>query len=86
METKLNKILLASVSHEFRTPLNAINANSMLMATNPQQIQINKRPLQIISASVELMLSLVEDILDLAKLGSGNFKLVMTEFSLKELL
>ena len=34
MQTKLNKILLASVSHEFRTPLNAINANCLLMSMN----------------------------------------------------
>jgi len=70
MQVKLNKILLASVSHEFWNPLNAVqnNANQILQVLGVQYKGLVKWQIQIISSCCSMMLSLIEDILDNAKL------------------
>ena len=62
---------LAHMSHEFRTPLNAILGFTQLMHRdtnlNPQQ----REYLDIINSSGEHLLELIDDVLDLAKIEAG---------------
>jgi PAS domain S-box-containing protein len=68
---------LASMSHELRTPLNAVIGftGTLLMELpgplNPQQ----QRQLQIVQASGKHLLSIINDLLDLAKIESGKVQL-----------
>lgn len=85
---KVHMLLLASISHEYRTPLNAILANTNLIK---QQMKARAddsldRPLHIVSSSVDLLLSLVDDILDSAKMERGAFRLNESEFQLTPLM
>jgi signal transduction histidine kinase/DNA-binding NarL/FixJ family response regulator len=76
---------VANMSHELRTPLNAILGFSQLMnreSLTPQQ----KENLGIINRSGEHLLSLINDILDLAKIESGKMTLYPTDFDLDRLL
>jgi signal transduction histidine kinase/DNA-binding NarL/FixJ family response regulator len=77
---------LANMSHELRTPLNAILGFSQLLnretsLTNQQQEHIG-----IINRSGEHLLSLINDVLDLAKIESGKMTLYPTDFDLYALL
>ena len=74
---------LASMSHELRTPLNAIIGFSEVLSekmfgeVNDKQMQY----LKTINASGQHLLSLINDILDLAKIEAGRMDLDLTTFN-----
>lgn len=76
---------LYSMSHEIRTPLNAILGFSQLidMTTDNEKTKGNTQ--EIISAGHHL-LTLIDDVLDLSKIESGNTKLSIEKHSLKLIL
>jgi PAS domain S-box-containing protein len=73
---------LASMSHELRTPLNSIIGFSSLLAQgisgplSPEQ----QRQVEMINHSGRQLLSLVGDVLDLAKIEAGRVELMVDEF------
>ncbi|PSB05097.1 ATP-binding protein [Merismopedia glauca] len=73
---------LANMSHELRTPLNAILGFSQLMNREASLTKQQQDNLSIINRSGEHLLSLINDILDLAKIESGNTALYPTDFDL----
>jgi PAS domain S-box-containing protein len=68
---------LASMSHELRTPLNAIIGftGTLLMQLPGPLTQDQAKHLTTIEASAEHLLSLINDLLDLAKIESGKVEL-----------
>jgi protein-histidine pros-kinase len=68
---------LASMSHELRTPLNGIIGftGTLLMQLAGPLTSDQERQLQIIEKSAEHLLSLLNDLLDLAKIESGKVEL-----------
>jgi signal transduction histidine kinase/DNA-binding response OmpR family regulator len=77
---------LANMSHELRTPLNAILGFSQLMNREKSLTQQQQENLGIINRSGEHLLSLINDVLDLAKIESGKMTLYPTDFDLYALL
>jgi signal transduction histidine kinase len=77
---KLKSAFLANMSHEIRTPLNAIVGFSNLMEDADEDER--KEYVKIINTNNELLLRLISDILDLAKIESGVIQLEFTEFDL----
>ncbi len=76
------------VSHEFRTPLNAIQALTRLLLEHtdgPLSAEQEKQVTYIRSASGELT-EMVNDLLDLAKVESGKADLRMTRLDVAQLL
>lgn len=74
---------LATMSHELRTPLNAIIGFSEVMereAFGPMENDHYKDYVRDISGSGRHLLSIVNDILDLARIESGNDELYEDEF------
>jgi signal transduction histidine kinase len=76
---------LADMSHELRTPLNAISGFSQVLR---KQLlgEINEKQaeyLDDILASARHLLSLIDDVLDLAKVEAGQIDLEVTPFSLR---
>ena len=70
---------LASMSHELRTPLNAIIGftGTLLMKLPGPLTQEQTKQLQTVQKSAKHLLSLITDLLDLAKIGSGKVTLMM---------
>ncbi|HUV41783.1 MAG TPA: ATP-binding protein [Sedimentisphaerales bacterium] len=87
---KANKIkseFLANISHEFRTPLNAILGFADIIREKPQVLenQKTKRYAENIIAGGKRLLNMVNDLLDLAKIEAGKMQLHMEDVQVPQL-
>lgn len=76
---------IASMSHELRTPLNAILGFSKKMSHDSTLTPSNIRNLEIINSSGEHLLSMINEILDMSKIESGEMNLNLSSFDLTTL-
>jgi cell cycle sensor histidine kinase DivJ len=75
---------LATMSHELRTPLNAIIGFSEMIAQEQTLMlgaQQRKEYAELIHASGQHLLSVVNGILDMSKMESGNFEIASEPFA-----
>jgi len=77
---------LANTSHEIRTPLNAIVGLSYLMSQRPEQDAWNMEKLGQITDASRHLLSIINNILDIARIESGKFQLEEVDFLLEDVL
>jgi PAS domain S-box-containing protein len=79
---------LASMSHELRTPLNAIIGftGTMLMKLPGPLNDEQEQQLRIVQSSARHLLSLINDILDLAKVESGKLELHAEEILIRDIV
>ena len=88
---KANKIkseFLANISHEFRTPLNAILGFAQVLREKPLGLSKAKsqRYAENIITSGNSLLNMINDLLDLAKARAGKMDLHIQEVSVPDLL
>ncbi len=81
---KLKSAFLANMSHEIRTPMNGVLGFVQLLKDEIGS-ERQKRFINIIESSAEQLLNLINDILDLSKIESGQTKLKFSEFDLVSL-
>jgi len=74
-------MFIANMSHEIRTPLNGIIASTELLKRRIRG-ERDLKFLENISDSGEHLLSVVNDVLDISKIESGKFDIVLDEFDL----
>jgi PAS domain S-box-containing protein len=79
---------LASMSHELRTPLNSILGftGTLLMELPGSLTEDQKKQLRIVESNGKHLLSLINDLLDLAKIESGNVELNLEELTCRSVL
>ncbi len=77
---------LSHMSHELRTPLNAILGFSRLMERNPNLTETQTENLGLIYQSGENLLRLVNDVLAVSRIDTGNEKLDVTVTDLLQLM
>ena len=82
---KAEQQFLANMSHEIRTPLNAIIGMAHLCHDTPLT-QEQSEYLDIMKSSADILLGLISDILDLAKIQAGEIEIQKKEFDLVELI
>src|SRR5438132_8900392 len=77
---------LASMSHELRTPLNAIIGftGTLLMKLPGPLTEEQKKQLQTVRTSANHLLSLINDLLDLAKISAGKVTLAFEPVVLQD--
>ncbi len=81
---RLKSDFLATMSHELRTPLNSIIGFSEVLSTNDGLTEKQKRYAANIQSSGKMLLSMINDILDLAKIESGKMEVRVEDFSIRD--
>jgi PAS domain S-box-containing protein len=77
---------IAVVSHELRSPLNAILGWTSALRRAPHEEQIYDRGLEAIQRSARMQSQLIEDLLDTARAVSGKLKLEVRPIDLEEVI
>ncbi|HNX90870.1 MAG TPA: PAS domain S-box protein [Candidatus Omnitrophota bacterium] len=76
---------LANVSHDIRTPMNAIMGfNNMLCSTKLDEKQ--KKFVKIINDNAQNLLALIDDVLDMSRIESGKINLRSDVFCMKDIV
>ncbi len=81
---KMKNAFIANMSHEIRTPLNAIVGFSRLI-TETENASEQQEFLTIINNNSDLLLQLINDILDFAKIESGTLNYNISNVDLKDI-
>lgn len=82
---RLKSAFLANMSHEIRTPLNAIVGFSQLLAETDDPEERHEF-VEIIDSNNRMLLQLISDIPDLAKIESGTMDFKFADMSIKEVI
>ena len=77
---------LANMSHELRTPLNAILGYAQILKRDRNLANDQRRGLDTIQTSGELLLTLINDILDLARIEAGRIEIAANPVNLPAFL
>ncbi len=82
---KAKSVFLANMSHAFRIPMNSIiGMSELLFKTDLTKKQFNF--LNVIIKSAENLMVIVNDLLDISKIESGEITLINKTFSLKDVI
>ena len=73
-QTERKSAFLASMSHEFRTPMNAIKGftNLVLRRGKDELSERNQENLQKVDQASDHLLAMINDLLDLSKIEAGT--------------
>ncbi|KAK9130205.1 hypothetical protein Sjap_010692 [Stephania japonica] len=84
-ETMRAKQMLATMSHEIRSPLTGVVSMAEILANTKLDLE-QRQLLDVMISSGDLVLQLINDILDLSKVESGVMKLEATKFRPREVV
>ena len=83
---KAKTVFLNSMSHDIRTPMNAILGFTALATTHLDNAELVKDYLQKISVSGQHLLSLINDVLDMSRIENGSVRIEYTVVHLPDIL
>ncbi len=72
---KVKSDFLANMSHDIRTPLNAILGFSKIISDDPSNVASVQNAVGKIQLSGDVLLSLIDDVLDLSRIENGKLRL-----------
>ena len=73
---------LATLSHEIRTPLSAVLGWVHLLKAREPDLTTVKRAVEVIERNAQSQLTLINDMLDMARISSGKMRLEMANFNI----
>jgi len=83
---KLKSMFLANMSHEIRTPMNAILGFSNLLSTPNLTDEQKAEFIEYINNNGQSLLTLIDDVIDIAKIQTHQLKFTNKSFSINRLL
>jgi PAS domain S-box-containing protein len=84
--TRAKSAFLANMSHEIRTPMNAVLGFTQLLMRDSALTQTQRQHVEVISRSGEHLITLINDVLELAKIEAGRATVNVTTCDLHALL
>ncbi|HHM12365.1 MAG TPA: HAMP domain-containing protein [Planctomycetaceae bacterium] len=83
---RMKSEFISNMSHELRTPLNSIIGFANVLKDNPSLDPKQKKYAQNIEKSGRVLLEMINDILDLAKMEAGKTEVRPTEFAIDKVV
>lgn len=80
----LKSAFLANISHEIRTPMNGILGFTGLLKTPGLSQEIQQSYIRMIETGGERMLNIINDLIDISKIESGQMTLTLTPCNINE--
>jgi signal transduction histidine kinase len=77
---------LSTLSHELRNPLNAVHGWATLIERGQLGEEQTRRAIQIIIRNVKTQIRLVDDLLDMSRVASGEMRLVVRPVDLRDVI
>ena len=84
--SRAKTVFLSNMSHEIRTPMNAIIGIDTLALRDPNLRPETREQLEKIDSSAQHLLSLINDVLDMSRIETGQMLLRNEPFSMEEVL
>lgn len=84
--TKAKSAFLSNMSHDIRTPMNAIVGMTAIATAHIDDIEQVRNCLKKITLSGKHLLGLINDVLDMSKIESGKMTLTADRISLREVI
>jgi signal transduction histidine kinase/CheY-like chemotaxis protein len=78
---KLKTNFLTNISHEVRTPMNAITGFSQMLAKNDLSVNKRNEYINLVHDGCSSLTNLIDDIVDFATIESGQAKIEIKEFN-----
>lgn len=83
---RLKTAFLANMSHEIRTPMNGILGFAEMLNDEAIVAADRKKYIDVINSNGKILINIIDDIIDFAKIEAGQIKIVKHDFSLNALL
>ncbi|WP_036984090.1 ATP-binding response regulator [Prolixibacter bellariivorans] len=83
---RLKSAFLANISHEIRTPMNSIIGFAELLGNDDLPDERRKWYSRIIAENAEMLLAIVNNVLDISRLETGQLKVVRHETDLNKII
>ncbi len=83
---RLKTAFLMNMSHEIRTPMNGIIGFTKLLSNNDLSISKRDNFIKIIGESSKQLLNIINDIIDISKIETGQFDINVQEICINDLL
>lgn len=84
--TRAKDEFLAVVSHELRSPLNAILGYTRMTRMRPDDVEVIRKNCEVVERNARIQQQLIEDLLDSARIISGKLRLEIAPTDLKKVL
>ena len=84
--SRMKDEFLATLSHEIRTPLNAILGWTQLLKRDKANPEMLSEAISVIERNIGIQTQLIEDLLDMSRIISGNMRLEVQWVKLSEII
>jgi signal transduction histidine kinase len=83
---RLKDQFVTAISHELRTPMNAIKMSSEVLLGSPEDAPANRRMLEMIGRNVDVLDRMIVELLDISEMTAGTFQIRETAVNIEELI